>query len=171
MKLISLIFLLLSCLNSRGQKSNPCNCKGFIDTSYNGTLYLKDSPKEQIIESIPYQHKKGNYLLFDISQVADSFFFVKMKYTLTGKTYQGWLRKAKYLNTYIKRDSLELTLFYEASYTSKIRTKTSNKKAKPFQIFNCTQNWLYIKKNDKDSKFEGWIHSQNQCSNPTTTCK
>ena len=171
MKFAAFILLLLAFLNSPGQKPISCTCKGFIDTSYRGTIYLMDSPKGKITQSIPYEHIARNYLLFDITQVADSFFFVRMNYAISGGTYQGWIKKAKHLITFVKRDGLELPLFYEASLTSKIRIKTSTKKVSQFEIFNCTQNWLYIRELKKVSLFHGWIHSKDQCANPTAVCK
>ncbi|MBS1732881.1 MAG: hypothetical protein JST02_06255 [Bacteroidetes bacterium] len=171
MRLIPVLLFFIASLDANAQKTIPCSCKGFIDTNYKGSLLLKDAPKGKVIQPIPYQHKKGDYLLFDITQTADSFFFIKMKYTVSGIAYQGWIKKGKYLATYLKKDSTTLPLFYEASYTAKVKNKVPGKGVNYFEIFNCTQNWLYIRELKKNSKLQGWIHSQTQCPVPSASCR
>jgi len=170
MKSLVFFYLLFACLNSSAQQPVSCACKGFVDSNYVGIIHLKDTRTGKSVQSIPYKHKKGNYLLFDITQAADSFFFVKMRYAISGNSYEGWIKKSKYLVTFLKQESLEIPLLYEASYTSKIKTKIPTKSFINFQIFNCTQNWVYIKGLKRDSKLQGWIHSQNQCINPLANC-
>lgn len=171
MKPVLIIFILFTYVSSFGQKTISCTCQGFIDTSYKGNLVLKDFPKGKVTQSIPYRHKKGDYLVFDITQTADSFFYVRLKYQHSGIAYQGWIRKGKYLTTYIKSSHSELPLFYEASYTSKIKTRLPVASANYFQIYNCTQNWIYIRDIKQNPGMQGWIHAQNQCAVPSGICR
>ena len=170
MKSLVFFYLLFVCLNSSAQKPVSCACKGFVDSNYVGVIYLKDTRTGKSVQSIPYKHKSGNYLLFDITQAADSFFFVKMRFAISGNSYEGWIKKSKYLVTFLKQVSPEISLLYEASYTSKVKTIISSKISTNFQIFNCTQNWVYIKDLKRDSKLQGWIHSQNLCISPLANC-
>lgn len=171
MKIWPIFFLLVLNNPVTGQKTFVCNCKGFIDTGFKGNIAFYEKPGGKQISLVKYQHKKSNYLLFDIDQVADSFFYVRMKYALTGESFRGWIRKSGNLVTMLRKSGAGIELYAEPGAASKIRYHIPGPVSGNFQIFNCSKSWLYIKGLLQKPLVEGWLQTKDQCVQPVSTCE
>ena len=165
-----ILFFLFGTLNVTAQKIFSCACEGFVDKNFKGSISLLDKPNGSVQQVLQNNLKSEGYLIFSIDKVSDSFFHVKMKYAITDKPYQGWISRSKYLLTSVRNHELAISLYSEPSLTSKTKAIIPNTSSGPFQIFNCAQSWIYIKKFVKQTKLEGWLQSKDQCPNSNTTC-
>ena len=168
-KLIILLLLLVT-INATAQKMFSCACEGFVDKNFKGFISLLDKPNGSAQQVLKNNLKSEGYLIFSIDKVSDSFFHVKMKYAITDKPYQGWISRSKYLLTSVRNHELAISLYSEPSLTSKTKAIIPNTCSGPFQIFNCAQSWIYIKKLATQTKLEGWLQSKDQCANPNIAC-
>ena len=171
MKIWAFLFLLFAYSYAPGQKSFTCNCKGFVDTSFKGNITLFEKTGGKPVSQVSYLHKKGNYLLFDIDQVADSFFYVRMNYTLTGESFRGWIRKSVYLVTGLNTTGAEIILYAEPGAASKIRYHIPGPASGNYQIFNCSKSWMFIKGPGQKPLSEGWLQTNDQCAHPVSKCE
>ena len=152
------------------QTVTPCDCRGFIDNDHDGLIALYDKPAGKIIRRIKNDLKNEDYLIFDITKVADSFFYVKMKYDANEKIYEGWISKSKYLVTYVQDYNRDVSLYSKPNTTSAVTRKVVKNSSGIFQVMDCNGNWVYLKENTKPAKAAGWLQSDKQCANPYTNC-
>ena len=154
--------------NAAAQKVTSCDCEGFVDLDYKYSVFLFNKPNGSLSKSLKHDFKNEDYLTFEIDKTSGNFFHVKIQYAINGKSYQGWVKKAKYLATFIKNYDSTVLLYLKPNVTS---VKILQESSSSVQIADCKDNWIYIKsKSTASIKFEGWLQSKDQCANPYTTC-
>ena len=166
----ALFLFLISAGPVHAQKMFPCSCKGFVDKQYPGSIAILDSPNGKLLKNARHDLKNRDYLVYSIDKVADSFYHVKMQHAIAGKPVEGWIKKSKYLVTYLNRRDSMVTLYSEPNAVSKIKTVIPGGTPALFQIFNCTKNWIYIRKISGIPRLEGWLAAKNQCADPGGIC-
>ena len=81
----------------------------------------------------------------------------------------GWIN-IKYLGIY-PSSFFKINLYSKPNLKSKIKSQIIKPEYFPFNILDCSGEWLYVKYLDADNKYkEGWLAPDDQCSNPYSTC-
>jgi len=81
----------------------------------------------------------------------------------------GWIN-IKYLGIY-PSNFLNINLYCKPDLKSKIKSQIIKPEYYPFNILDCSGEWLYVKYFDADKKYKkGWLAPGDQCSNPYSTC-
>ena len=159
--------LLLQTNFSYSQTTSNCSCKGLVDLNYKKTITIYKNPFGQIKYNIKQDFINEDYLTFDIKKDSANFFYLTFTYSIEGKTYSGWVKKANYLGTFSRVYNDTLNLFSKPNLQSSIKSKVRSGTNSLLPIIACKDKWVYVKFRDK---IEGWLQGKDQCANPYTTC-
>lgn len=113
---------------------------------------------------------KEDYYAVTIFKISHNMAYVSASATLYDTIpRQGWI-KIKYLGIY-PSSFFKINLYSKPDLKSKIKSQIIKPEYYPFNILDCSGEWLYVKYFDADKKYKkGWLAPEDQCSNPYSTC-
>lgn len=164
-----LLLGLLPCLGAFGQKLS-CSCEALLDTEYKSALQILAKPNGRVLRSVKHDFRAEDYLVLTIDQEAGDFFHGKVAYAISGRAYQGWVRKSARLGLYTRNyGPAPLALYRQPAATAgKIRVPAAATGF--YSLRHCAGKWAYVQVAYKKHPYEGWLPPNRQCANHYTTC-
>lgn len=169
-KILVVLFLLFKVSFMFSQSANDCSCEGIVDTKHKNYIEIFNTPSGQIKNKIRQDFKKEDYLTFIINKDSATFFYLTFYYSISGKAYTGWVKKANYLGTYSRVYTDTLYLYTNPDLKSRVQSKIPTWTYNLLPIIHCKEKWVFIKYLMGKEIKQGWLQYENQCPNPYTTC-
>ncbi|WP_223650271.1 hypothetical protein [Hymenobacter psoromatis] len=171
MKFIVLLLLgSFGFFNAFSQKPN-CTCEALFEYEHRSAIPIFDKPNGKVIYRVKPNLKAEDYLLMTIDREQSSFFYGKVAYAISGKSYHGWVRKSTWLGTYARNyGGAELLLYQAPALSAPVKTHVPGFAFCLYSIRHCACAWVYVRLIFKGRAYEGWLPPAMQCANPYTTC-
>jgi hypothetical protein len=152
------------------QNTNNCSCEGLVDINYKNLIDIYKIPFGQIKYKIKQDFKNEDFLTFSIDKDSANFFHLTFSFSISGKDFTGWVKKANYLGIYSRVYSDTLKLYSMANLKSPINMTIATWTNTLLPIYACKDKWVFIKYSENNRRKEGWVQDKDQCSNPYTIC-
>lgn len=164
---LSLSFVLSGCITYKRLK---CNCECVLMPPKNNKIPLYQNLYNKNINYIIINDTiKEEYYSLYIDKIKGKLVFVEAYTPFDTVKKKGWI-DIKYLGIY-PSSSFKINLYSKPDQKSKIKSQIIKPEYYPFNILDCSGEWLYVKYFDVDKKYkEGWLAPVDQCSNSYSTC-
>ena len=131
---------------------------------------LYDEPGGKIVKKLEQDTTNEDYLIFIIDKEEGNYFHLKFTYSISRRSFTGWITKLQYLGTYVRNYKDSVLLYSEPRLKSRVNSIIPEWDNSLYQVIHCSDKWMYVKKMYKGQAKEGWLAPYMQCSNPYTTC-
>ncbi len=127
------------------------------------------------LESVEYEEMQndideGDYITFKLLAKTDSMYYVNAVFSFKEVSKKGWISRDLALEIGTRNyGGQPLDLYSSPDENSDVRT-LSNCGEMYCPVIDYEGNWLKVRVELNNEVFEGWIPSENQCSNHYTNC-
>ena len=167
-----LLFLLIALSRWGHTQVVACKCAGLVLPEHKGTVNLVNNPGGRVAKRMSHNFKQEDYLIWHANYQQGCYFYGTVSYSISGKSYTGWLRQAAWLGTYGRSygATQKLPLYTEPRSTAPVKSVVPPLATAFYQIIRCSQGWVYVRTVLSGKVYEGWLAPNMQCANPYTTC-
>lgn len=129
-------------------------------------------PNGAVLTSLQNDHDNENYLSLEILSETKDFFFAIIRYGVSGKSYEGWIKKREYIGAFSKneKDIQNLILFSKPNSGDTKQMNLNDWKSEFITIEKCKGQWRFVSLMYKGEKVTGWIKADQLCANNYSTC-
>ena len=171
-RIFMMIIFLISSFNLKAQ-IDKCNCDALIDINYKNKITVYSKPNGKAVKSFVHNFKEEDFLMLKINNDSIGFFHASVSYANKEKiNTDGWIKKTTVIGTYARNYGKDdtLKLYSKPNLMSSVHSYIPEWVDDFYSITKCHNKWVYVKLKYKGQIKEGWLHPDNQCPNPYTTC-
>ena len=147
-------------------------CRAIIDWKYLGTIDIYTRPNDKIIFQVKNDSLNEDFLLLDILDQTETYFFVSISLNSEQNKKVGWIKKADYIGVYVKHEEfpMDLTIYKDKKESDIDKTVIKKWTSKLLTIELCSDNWTYVLVKHNGQIYKGWIKTDKLCANSYTYC-
>ena len=133
---------------------------------------MLDKPGGKTIKQLRHHTAAEDFLVWHFDRQQDKYFHGTVSYAVSGKSYQGWVSRSKWLGTYARNygDHATLALYTAPSLTSPVIALVPGYYPGLYPAQHCHGRWLCVRISLHGKVYQGWLPPPMQCANPYTTC-
>lgn len=129
-------------------------------------------PNGAVLTSLQNDHDNENYLSLAILAETKDFFFANISYGVSGKSYEGWIKKREYIGAFSRNEKevQNLILFSKPSSGDTKQIHLTDWQSEFITIEKCKDNWRFVSLRYKGEIVTGWIEAHKLCANNYSRC-
>lgn len=171
MKFVVLLLLGFFGFSHAFSQKLTCNCEALFDYEHKNAIPIFDKPNGKVINQVKHNFNAEDFLIMTIDREQGDFFHGKVAYSISGKFYRGWVRKAPWLGTYARNyNEAKLTLYRAPTLAAPVKIQVPGSIPGLYSIRHCAGAWVYVRVISQGKVYEGWLPPSMQCANQYTTC-
>lgn len=147
-------------------------CDAVIYWKYEGMIKIYDEPNGTELKSLQNNINNENFVWLKIKELRDNFFYVEITSEMDRITYNGWIKRSKYIGAFMKHEKeyMDLSLYSKPNDELSELIEIKNWKAGFVTIEECKTEWTKISVYFDERQITGWIDSDKICANNYSSC-